>query len=146
MRAAIKSVRCLDHSYSNDKVTMLLKPAYIYQIYYRNKPGIHWYKVFTETRCKADDRPLTATSNSAAAFPTELVAVTLTLPVLRPVSDFKVSIDCPSVVSMTVVDDAASGSSLRLHSTLGAGMPPTLTGIMRLAPAFSCCADLNFAS
>jgi len=90
--------------------------------------------------------PLTAISNSAVAFPTELVAVTLTLPVLRPVSDFKVNVDCPSVVSMMVVDDGASGSSLRLHSTLGAGIPPTFTGMMRLAPAFSCWADLNFAS
>jgi len=86
-----------------------------------------------------DDRlPLTVTSNSADAFPTELVAVTLTLPVLRPVSDFKVSVDCPSVVSMTVVDDGVSCSSLMLHSTLGAGMPPIFTGMIRLAPAFSC--------
>ena len=90
--------------------------------------------------------PWTAISNSADAFPTELVDVTLTLPVLRPVSDFKVNVDCPSVVSMMVVADGASGSSLRLHSTLGAGIPPTLTGMMRLAPAFSFCADLNFAS
>ena len=85
-------------------------------------------------------------SNSADAFPAELVAVTLTLPVLRPVSDFNVSVDWPSVVSMMTVGEAVSGSSLRLHSTLGAGMPPIFTGMTMLAPAFSCWADLNFAS
>ena len=97
--------------------------------------------------CNIDDSlPLTVMSNSADAFPTEFVAVTLTLPVLRPVSDFKVNLDCPSAVSMIVVDDGDSASSFRLHSTLGAGMPVIFTGMMRLAPAFSCCADLNFAS
>jgi len=45
-----------------------------------------------------------------------------------------------------VVDDGDSTSSLRLHSTLGDGMPPIFTGMVRLAPAFSCCADLNFSS
>ena len=77
-------------------------------------------------------------SNSADAVPAALVAVTLTLPVQRPVSDFKVNVDCPSVVSTTTVDDGASGSSLRLHSTFGVGTPAIFTGMMRLAAAFSC--------
>lgn len=82
-------------------------------------------------------KPLSTTLNSADAVPASLVAVTLTVPALCAVTDFRVSVEVLSNDSITLVLVCVMTVPLRVHCTLGNGNPAMLTGIVKLAPALT---------